>query len=92
MINTPKIERKQLIEFINELPDANLAELAMFLDYLRYKSTQAQEIQETDSSFLMSIAGLGDSGETDISERDEEILQTEINLMQGWTVNPDESL
>jgi hypothetical protein len=79
MINTPKIERKQLIKFINELPDENLAELAIFIDYLRYKSTQAQEIQETDSSFLMSIAGLGTSGETDISERDEEILQTEIN-------------
>jgi Protein of unknown function (DUF2281). len=78
MINTPKIERKQIIKFINNLPDNNLVELAMFIDYLRYKSTQSQELQETNSSFLLSITGLGASGETDISERDEEILQTEI--------------
>lgn len=91
MINTPKIERKQIIEFVNNLPDNNLVELAMFIDYLRYKSTQSQELQETNSSFLLSIAGLGSSGETDISERDEEILQTEITSIQGWTVNPNES-
>jgi|688.fasta_scaffold38788_4 hypothetical protein len=88
MINTPKIERKQIIESINNLPDNNLVELAMFIDYLRYKSTQSQELQETNSSFLLSIAGLGASGETDISERDEEILQTEITSIQGWTINP----
>jgi hypothetical protein len=75
MINTPKIERQQIIEFINNLPDNNLVELAMFIDYLRYKSTQSQERQESNSSFLLSIAGLGASGKTDISERDEEILQ-----------------
>ncbi|HAN75614.1 MAG TPA: hypothetical protein DCQ51_11345 [Planktothrix sp. UBA8407] len=75
MINTPKIERQQIIEFINNLPDNNLVELAMFIDYLRYKSTQSQEMTDSNSSFLLSIAGLGTSGETDISERDEEILQ-----------------
>ena len=91
MINTPKIERQQIIEFINNLPDNNLVELAMFIDYLRYKSTQSQELQETNSSFLLSIAGLGASGETDISERDEEILQTEITSIQGWTINTNES-
>jgi len=47
----------------------------MFIDYLRYKSTQSQEMTDSNSSFLLSIAGLGTSGETDISERDEEILQ-----------------
>jgi hypothetical protein len=91
MINTPKIERQQIIEFVNNLPDHNLFELAMFIDYLRYKSTQSQELQESNSSFLLSIAGLGASGETDISERDEEILQTEITSIQGWTINPNES-
>jgi hypothetical protein len=91
MINTPKIERKQIIEFVKNLPDNNLVELAMFIDYLRYKSTQSQELQEANSSFLLSIAGLGSSGETDISERDEEILKTEITSIQGWTINPNES-
>lgn len=92
MINIPKIERKKIIDFINKMPDDNLLELAMFIDYLRYKSTQSPEITESDSSFLLSIAGLGASGETDTSERDEEILQTEISSTQGWTVNPNESL
>ncbi len=88
MINKPKIERDKLIKFIHEMPDNNLAELAIFIDYLRYKSSQSQTIKESDSSFLMSIAGFGTSGETDISERDEEILQTEITSIQGCTTNP----
>ena len=36
-------------------------------------------------SFLLSIAGQGASGQHDVSERDEAILATEIDPVQGWT-------
>lgn len=35
--------------------------------------------QKSGAEFLMSIAGIGSSDAEDISERDEEILQAEIN-------------
>jgi uncharacterized protein (UPF0335 family) len=35
-------------------------------------------------SFLLSIVGLGRSQERDISERDEEILSSEIDPIRGW--------
>jgi hypothetical protein len=47
-----------------------------------HKLTQA-------STFLASIAGLGDSGQVDISERDEDILKREIDPIHGWTTKPD---
>lgn len=90
MINTYKNSREKIIGFINEISHDHLAELEIFIDYLRYKSTQSQQIQKTNSSFLMSIAGLGSSGKTDISERDEEILQQEVSPRRGWTLNPNE--
>ena len=41
------------------------------------------------STFLASIAALGDSGQVDISERDEDILKREIDSIHGWTTKPD---
>lgn len=41
------------------------------------------------STFLASIAGLGDSGQVDISEHDEDILKHEIDPIHGWTTKPD---
>lgn len=38
------------------------------------------------SSFLLSIADLGCSGQGDIAERDEEILSSEIDSVRGWTL------
>lgn len=35
-------------------------------------------------SFLLSIAGQGRSGESDVSERDEEILADEVDPIRGW--------
>ncbi|ANV85835.1 hypothetical protein AWQ21_14990 (plasmid) [Picosynechococcus sp. PCC 7003] len=81
----PKItaERQHLIHAVEILPDEVLTELTSFLDYLSYK-TQQQQSQESQQNFLLNIAGLGHSGEHNISELDEEILKTEINPLQGW--------
>ncbi len=53
------VERQKLVEAINTLPDEVLLELASFLDYLHYKSIQLKEPDNHASSFLLSIAGLG---------------------------------
>ncbi len=78
------VERQKLIEAIGTLPDENLPELASFLDYLRYKSDQSKAPDQSAASFLHAIAGLGSSGQHDISERDEEILRQEIDPIYGW--------
>jgi hypothetical protein len=90
-MNTPLAERQKLIEAVSALPDEALAELASFVDYLRYKSAQSPE-KKQGSSFLLSIAGLGASGEQDLSERDEEVLHQEIDPIQGWSLRPNNSV
>jgi hypothetical protein len=42
------------------------------------------------SAFLLSIAKLGNSGQGDIAERDEEILSSEIDSIRGWTLKRNE--
>ncbi len=37
----------------------------------------------------MSIAGLGASAETDVSEQDEDILKNEIDSVRGWGLKAD---
>jgi hypothetical protein len=69
-MNTPTADRQKLIEIVNTLPDDVLVELANFIDYLHYKTTYLQESENTGSAFLLSIAGLGTSEESDVSERD----------------------
>jgi hypothetical protein len=71
------VERQKLIEAVSTIPNEVLLELASFVDYLRYKSTQQKEPNNNASSFLVAIAGLGNSGQKDVSERDEEILRTQ---------------
>ncbi|MBO3459102.1 MAG: hypothetical protein KME33_05785 [Aetokthonos hydrillicola CCALA 1050] len=86
------IERQQLLEAVNALPDEALWELASFLDYLRYKSAQQTQLPHNSSSFLVAVAGLGNSGQHDISERDEEILRNEIDPVYGWNLKPSNSV
>jgi len=86
-MDVPLAERQKLIEAVSTLPDEALAELASLVDYLRYKSAQSQE-KKQGSSFLLSIAGLGSSGEQDLSERDEEVLHQEVDPIQGWNLKP----
>ena len=40
--------------------------------------------EPSSSSFLLAIAGLGNSGQGDIAERVEEILAVEIDPVCGW--------
>jgi hypothetical protein len=61
------VERQKLIDAVGTLPDENLPELASFLDYLRYKSEHPKASGQNASSFLHAIAGLGNSGQQDIS-------------------------
>jgi len=92
-MDSTAVTQQKLIESIASLSAESLSELARFIDYLHYKSGTAQLEQEqqdeSQPSFLLSIAGLGSSGETDISERDEEILAQEIDPIYGWTSHRD---
>lgn len=88
--------RQQLIETVDNLPTEVLPELAIFLDYLRFKTGYTPPAlgvmpPAAGSSFLLAIAGIGASEETDIAERDEEILAAEIDPIRGWGL-PRESL
>lgn len=85
------VERQQLLEAVSALPDEALLELASFLDHLHYKSTQQRELTNHSSSFLVAVAGLGNSGQQDISERDEEILRNEVDPVYGWNLKPGDS-
>ncbi len=82
------VERQNLIEAVNALPDEVLIELASFVDYLRYKTIQQQSTDLPQQNFLMTIAGLGKSGKPDISDTDEEILRNEIDPIHGWSSKP----
>ncbi len=46
----------------------------------------AQPRKVSGVSFLLSIAGQGASNESDVSERDEEILAAEVDPIRGWRV------
>jgi hypothetical protein len=82
------VERQKLIEAVSSLPDEAVVELAHFLDYLHYKSAQQGEPSSNAANFLLDIAGLGNSGQQDVSERDEEILRAEIDPVHGWNLKP----
>lgn len=86
------VERQQLLEAVSTLPEENLLELASFLDYLRYKSAQRREANSHSANFLVAVAGLGNSGQQDVSERDEEILRNEIDPVYGWSSKPSNSV
>jgi len=87
-MNTPTLTRQQIIQVIDTLPEASFAELVSFIGYLRYKSIE-QKLEQPKSSFLLAIAGLGASSENNISERDEEILSSEVNPIRGWSLDLD---
>lgn len=57
------VERQQILEAVSALPEEVLMELASFLNYLRYKSAQHREANNHSPSFLVVVAGLGNSGQ-----------------------------
>lgn len=82
------VERQQILEAVSALPEEALVELASFLGYLRYKSFQRREVNNRSANFLVAVAGLGNSGQQNVSERDEEILRSEIDPVYGWNLKP----
>jgi hypothetical protein len=90
-MSEPTVERQNLVEVVNALPDEVLVELAYFLDYLRYETSQNKESDLSRQNFLLSVAGLGKSGQQDVSDRDEEILLNEIDSVCGWSSKPSNS-
>lgn len=95
-MNGVSLTHQQLVNAIEELPAESLFELATFIEYLSYKTIRkssktggVQEKKGKGSPFLLAIAGLGNSGENDLSERDEEILAAEIDPIRGWGLKPD---
>jgi hypothetical protein len=55
-----------------------------------YSSQRLQKPKQKKMSgieFLYAIAGLGASNEHDVSERDEEILASEVDPIRGWHVD-----
>lgn len=89
-MDTLSQNRAQLIESVETLPEELLAELDSFLKYLKFKASEPAS-KKVGNDFLLSIAGLGESQETDISERDEEILAQEIDPIRGWSTRAEES-
>ncbi len=83
------VSQAQIIESIKKLPEESLGELVTFVEYLRYKAAEKQP-SETGENFLLSIAGIGDSGTNNISDRDEEILANEVHPIHGWSLHSDE--
>lgn len=84
-MNVTNPNRQEITKFINEIQDDLLPELANFLEYLRFKSEQlTMDKSTTENNFLIAIAGLGESEETDLSERDEEILAQENDPIYGF--------
>jgi hypothetical protein len=86
------VERQQLLEAVSTLPEEALVELASFLDYLSYKSAQRRDANNQSANFLVAVAGLGNSGQPDVSERDEEILRNEIDPVYGWSSRSSNSI
>lgn len=81
------INQNKLIRAIRGLPKEALPELANFVDFLQFKMNLPKTVEKRKpSEFLLSIADLGTSEENDISERNEEILNREINSLSGWTI------
>ncbi|MEB3294321.1 MAG: hypothetical protein VKJ24_14270 [Synechococcales bacterium] len=70
-------ERQNLIEAVNTLTDEALIELSSFVEYWRYKTSQPQTSEPPKQNFLLTVAGLGASGQTDIADSDEAILSSE---------------
>ena len=82
------LNRQQIVQTIEKLPSEVLPELASFIDYLQFKTSCKVDVnsQPEGVDFLIKIAGIGESDESDLSQRDEEILSKEINNISGWSI------
>ena len=78
------VERQNLIESVRTLPEDVLIELTNFVEYLCYKAVQPQNPAPPQQNFLLTVAGIGQSGQSDISDSDEAILRNEVHPIEGW--------
>ena len=85
-MNTLTPTRQQIIELLDNLPEDTFSELVSFIGYLRYKTVETKT-ETPHNSFLLSIVDLGASNEKDISDRDKEILASEVNPIRGWSLH-----
>lgn len=76
-MNATIYKRQKLSQAIDELPDEVLPELSEFIHYLQFKTAvpDPQKIAEPSpgSAFLLAIAGIGETDETDLVKRDGEV-------------------
>lgn len=54
-----------------------------------YKAQKKKKMSGVE--FLLSVAGLGESDQEDVSERDEDILASEIDPVRGWRMEDRDS-
>lgn len=82
-----KLSIEALAEAISSLDLEEMRQLQTLIEQkLCEKEASYENHQKSRAEFLMSIAGIGSSDGEDISERDEEILQTEIDSIHGWSI------
>lgn len=84
-------KRRAVIEAVDTLSIDALQELLLFIEYLKFKTSQplleaAQ--QPSNGSKLSAITAICEADADDIAERDEEILAAEIDPISGWSLTP----
>jgi len=86
IMDSVSLTHEQLSQAINELPLAALPELADFIESLLFKlnlTPAAINNEPGESNFLLSIAGIGESSESNLSDRDTENGELEIVPTRG---------
>ena len=81
------ISREAFLQALNRFGvspfQTNLEELTAEVSLQHLKTEPPQR------NFLLTVAALGKSGQSNISESDEEILRNEIDPIYGWRSNPE---
>ena len=81
------ISREAFLQALNRFSvspfQTNLEELTAEVSLQHLKTEPPQR------NFLLTVAALGKSGQSNISESDEEILRNEIDPIYGWRSNPE---
>ncbi len=81
------ISREAFLQALNRFGvspfQTNLEELTAEVSLQHLKTEPPQQ------NFLLTVAALGKSGQSNISESDEEILRNEIDPIYGWRSNPE---
>ena len=81
------ISREAFLQALNRFSvspfQTNLEELTEEVSLQHLKTEPPQR------NFLLTVAALGKSGQSNISESDEEILRNEIDPIYGWRSNPE---